>query len=310
MDAGCDMTMKISAIICTHNRCSELYTTLASLLAVKPVDDVELEVLVILNGCTDDSYSVASRHADSSPLKVRIIDETQLGLSHARNRGLLESNGDVIAFLDDDVRVDELWLAGLCNTLDAYDVDIIAGRTMLWWRDCPTPDWWSSHFNWVLSAFERGQSDHLMDDVAAVGANFAFTRKVMESIDGFNPELGRTGKALAAGEESDYLKRAEAAGFKAAYSAGALVEHLVPLKRINREYFEGVAKGQGRAYYLVRPRRGAKRIATFIYHLIQVIKHTLILLIARDAAKKMYYRVKRAGGLGALSGLRMTDRYR
>jgi hypothetical protein len=42
-----------------------------------------------------------------SPVPMRAVIEPVLGASSARNRGVRESQGDLIAFLDDDVTIGE-----------------------------------------------------------------------------------------------------------------------------------------------------------------------------------------------------------
>lgn len=89
----------VSAIITTYNRSSFLRDAVASVLSQGLTD---MEVIVIDDGSTDDSYKAIEG------MPVRYIWKQNGGISSARNRGIIESRGDYIAFLD----VDDLWLKG------------------------------------------------------------------------------------------------------------------------------------------------------------------------------------------------------
>ena len=60
---------------------------------------------------------------------MRYIPEEKPGLSHARNRAILESRGAIIAFLDDDVLVPERWLWQMLRTFEQTGADCVGGRS-------------------------------------------------------------------------------------------------------------------------------------------------------------------------------------
>jgi glycosyltransferase involved in cell wall biosynthesis len=87
--------MRISAVIPTYG-CSRLLSrAIDSVLAhTTPVD----ELLVIDDGSTDDTSTVAARYGD----RLRYIYQANRGAAAARNRGVLEARNEWIAFLDHD----------------------------------------------------------------------------------------------------------------------------------------------------------------------------------------------------------------
>jgi glycosyltransferase involved in cell wall biosynthesis len=92
--------MDVTVIVPTRNRSALLAMTMRSVLRQQ---NVELEVIVVDEGSTDDTAAMLSRVADS---RVRVLrHEAPYGLSTARNRGAAAAGGDWLAFIDDD----DLW---------------------------------------------------------------------------------------------------------------------------------------------------------------------------------------------------------
>jgi glycosyltransferase involved in cell wall biosynthesis len=91
---------EVTVVVPTHNRRDLLQLTLRTVLGQR---DVELEVVVVDDGSTDDTAPVVAGVADH---RVRLLrHDTPRGVSAARNRGIAEASGDWVAFVDDD----DLW---------------------------------------------------------------------------------------------------------------------------------------------------------------------------------------------------------
>lgn len=90
------MSPKISAIIPTYNRATVVSRAIRSVLA-QSCDDFEL--IIVDDGSTDPTPQALATFDDP---RLRIIHQPNAGLSAARNRGVAESVGEYLAFLDDD----------------------------------------------------------------------------------------------------------------------------------------------------------------------------------------------------------------
>lgn len=94
--------MKFSVIIPLYNKVRYISKAIDS-IAYQTFDDFEL--IVIDDGSTDDSYSVASKclldHKTDIP-RYQIIHQENKGVSTARNNGVAVSEGSFICFLDAD----------------------------------------------------------------------------------------------------------------------------------------------------------------------------------------------------------------
>jgi len=90
----------VSVVIPTYNREAVLRRTLAC-LAGQSLDANQIEVCVVDDGSSDDVLAVAS---ESAPFVVRWLRRNRQGATAARNAGACDSRGEVLVFLDDDIR--------------------------------------------------------------------------------------------------------------------------------------------------------------------------------------------------------------
>ena len=111
--------MNITVILCTYNRCATLSRALASVAASELPQVAKWEVIVVDNNSTDGTRAVVEEFCRQHPGRFRYLFESRQGLSQARNAGIREARGDILAFMDDDVTVEPTWLwnltANLCD---------------------------------------------------------------------------------------------------------------------------------------------------------------------------------------------------
>jgi glycosyltransferase involved in cell wall biosynthesis len=97
----------ISLIVCAHNSASRILPTLHGLeRCISEVRQAsEVELLVIGNGCEDDTEKVVREFwaGQSIDCSRTYCDEPKLGLTAARLRGFHESKGEILVYCDDDV---------------------------------------------------------------------------------------------------------------------------------------------------------------------------------------------------------------
>jgi glycosyltransferase involved in cell wall biosynthesis len=101
--------LTVSVIIPTYNRKDWLLRALESLgRQTLPAD--QFEVIVVDDGSTDDTQSIASQ---PFPFTLRCVHQRNQGATVARNRGAAMSNAEVLVFMDDDVTVSPQTLEAL-----------------------------------------------------------------------------------------------------------------------------------------------------------------------------------------------------
>ena len=91
------------------------------------------DVIVVANACSDTTIERVGAVGALFPFPLRHVEETRPGLNIARNRCLAEARGEIVAFLDDDVRVEPDWLLGLIEGFQEARADLLAGKITLWW---------------------------------------------------------------------------------------------------------------------------------------------------------------------------------
>jgi len=292
--------------IATYNRSRWLGETLAS-LAAHLADRPEVEVVIVDNRSTDATAEVAAPFVAAHP-SWRIVTESAQGLSHARNRAIAEARGEVIVFLDDDVLIEPGWLDALLDPWrgpDAEKIGAVGGEVVpVFPEGCPK---WLE--GWATPLCLRPDAGPLSPRQMPMGANLALPREVFARFGGFGGELGRKGKSLLAGEETEFLKRLHRGGLQVWFAPQAVVRHQFPAARMNFGYAcrHGFDSARSRVVEAVtdaeRPR--ANRLVYCFTRLdANLLKSLFLLPLAgilfllgrRDGARWTLIRLARCGG--------------
>src|SRR6185503_12073323 len=99
-------SLDATVLICTYNRATLLGETLDTLARCR-TRELAWDVLVVDNNSSDETRQVVTSRIASYPVVLRYLFEPRQGKSNALNTGLAATDAAVIAFTDDDVRVDE-----------------------------------------------------------------------------------------------------------------------------------------------------------------------------------------------------------
>jgi glycosyltransferase involved in cell wall biosynthesis len=130
-----DLVPTVSVIIPTYNRNDWLSQTLES-LARQVWATRQFEVIVVDDGSTDGTKSIASM---DFPFPLRYVWQTNQGDAAARNTGVLQSQSDVLVFIDDDILLAPDYLRHLVCEHEQSDHRIVVGTEYLWLEDKNPP---------------------------------------------------------------------------------------------------------------------------------------------------------------------------
>jgi cellulose synthase/poly-beta-1,6-N-acetylglucosamine synthase-like glycosyltransferase len=165
------------------------------------------EILVVDNASTDGTPALIQ----SRP--VRYLSEPKRGASNARNRGIAESTGEILAFVDADCLVEPQWLAELVRPFEDPGVGSVAGDLQ---HAAPrtAAERQAARLlgNWQRFAFSSNPA-------YPITANAAYRRDVLERIGPFDPHMTR------AQDVELGLRFQERSGLRLAYAENATARH-------------------------------------------------------------------------------------
>jgi len=238
--------LKLSVIVCTYNRETYLKKTLRY-LSEQSASPQEYEVLVIDNNSTDTTATICKDFisTDRHDHFYYHLEKNQ-GHTFARNKGIKESKGEYIAFLDDDA-----WVYGnYCENIIKYfnsnpEVMALGGKITPIYEGEP-PAWMTTYLWPLVAGLDMGDEvREFKRSKYPIGANMAFRTIVFKDYGYFNTELGRRGKELEGGDEKDMVYRLKKDGRKVHYVPSIHVKHIISESRTQMPYIKGQAIGVG-----------------------------------------------------------------
>ena len=207
------MNPTVTVVICTRHRADVLRSCLEAISRLDPQPD---EVLIVDNTAGDNA-------AESLALEfsANYTIEPIPGLSRARNRGIAESESEIVAYLDDDAVPDEHWLGVLLAPFADPQVAVVTGETIL-------PGSSPGDSNAEPTRFLTNKDRHWFEIAAfgglGIGTNMALRRVACLDRGIFDERLGR-GAPLHGMEEHYASVRLLSLSYCAAHVPAAIVVH-------------------------------------------------------------------------------------
>jgi glycosyltransferase involved in cell wall biosynthesis len=172
--------MKISFVIPAYNEEAHVGACIQSILDHWTPDF--LEIIVVNNASTDRTAEKAQEFARKGR-EVRVVAESRKGTNWARERGLVEAKGDLVAFLDADVRMPDRWPVAVQKEF-AANPKLVCLSGPFHYYDLPFFKkllaeglWWLAPVGYHVMGF------------AALGANMVIRRMALLGIGGFDTDI-------------------------------------------------------------------------------------------------------------------------
>ena len=237
----------VTVVIPARNR-ADLIGRQLDALAVQTIKD-PFEVVVVDNGSTDATSSVASSFADRFEHLLVVSAPDQRGAAHARNVGTIAASGELLAHCDSDDIVHPGWLAAL---VDAWvPGSLVAGRIQPMSRLEATPP--------QMSAPPRRPRPPLRGFLPfADSANLAIGRRDLDGVGGFD-------ESFRFSSDVELSWRAQLAGVELVDAPEAVVfKRPAPEGWIRFRQYYRWGRSASRLYRIYRPAGMPRRPATTV----------------------------------------------
>jgi glycosyltransferase involved in cell wall biosynthesis len=223
-------------------------------LAQQTLDRIEWEVLVVDNASNDGTGAAANRTIQEKLAgRARVVREEKPGLSFARARAAREASGDIICFLDDDNIPEPDFVKNAVQAFrDHPRAGALGGRVLPVWETTPSALALAVQ-DFALAICDRGNQAFEYDrNVGPVGAGLCLRAEVLRQI--YRNEkiagsvVGRRGGGFGGGEDLAIAMLVWQSGHTCWYEPSLIIRHLLPARRMEKDYllrlYEGIGRGQ------------------------------------------------------------------
>ena len=244
--------MNLSVVILTHNRNKDCAEAIESCLnqSMEP-----LEIIVV-----DDQSKIPFEYYHP---KIEVIrTKTELGSAAARNLGIKQSKGTIVAFIDDDCVAHSDWIETIHQVFEETNADIVGGRVLPVYLSS-LPNWWNDELDVFISIhnkFKEMQPNFFL-------CNMAVRKRLFSELGYFNEKLGRRGGLLLSNEETEFIQRVSRMGGRILFTDRMKVWHKISPKRLSmvflfkRAWWQGISN---RVQYSVNFRGSLRNIGGII----------------------------------------------
>lgn len=204
--------MKFSLIICGYNEEENIEECIESCLALNYPKSL-YEVIYVDNNSKDRSLELAKKY----PIKT-FIESTQ-GLSEARNRGIKNASGQILCFLDADLKLEKNYLIFHEQTFANSGVGAGGGKVL------PLIKTWVSDYLGVslFEGYPRFIKEKSMSTYP--GCNLTIRKKVLDEVGNFKEGLVTEKGVTRFAEDKEICERIRKAGYKILYNPKSVVYH-------------------------------------------------------------------------------------
>jgi glycosyltransferase involved in cell wall biosynthesis len=256
----------VSVILPTHNPHRGRLARTLEALRTQALPATEWELVVVDNA---SAPALDARELSGAPANLRLVREPQLGLTAARRRGLRETRGDLVVFVDDDNVLAPDYLAqARALFLREPRLGAAGGRSTPEFEQAPPP--WVREFDDLLACRDLGDRELLAtlrpDDggparypeCAPIGAGMVLRRAAIATwLETDDDRLSdRRGTELSSSGDNDIVLAILRGGWSVGYFPALRLTHLIPPGRTERDYLARLNRGIARSWMQVLAKHG------------------------------------------------------
>jgi glycosyltransferase involved in cell wall biosynthesis len=204
--------------------------------------------LVIVDNASSDTTKQLIDSA-SSRLPITYHFEPKAGKNRALNSGLHLVEGDVVVFTDDDAIPSADWLVQARILADSQPSFGVFGGAIVPHWEVPPPNWILPFQCPILGVTDPGWDEGPTLPGRIWGPNMMIRAEAFKIGHRFNEALGPTGLRYQMGDETEFVDRLVAAGFKVWHTKKMVVAHMIRSDQMRKNWILQRALASGRVAY-------------------------------------------------------------
>jgi glycosyltransferase involved in cell wall biosynthesis len=250
------MIKGISVIICCYNSVSRIKPTLEHIADQIFTQNILSEVILIDNNSDDEIVEYAQKIWDNlgTIIPIRIISESQPGLSFARDYGIKSAQYEYILFCDDDNWLAQNYLEFGYNFLESNKcVGILGGRGEVV-SDIEIPYWFSDYQRDYAVGVQALSSQNLTSRGFIWGAGMFLRKSIYQRIKSTNIQsklTDRKGKSLSSGGDTEISQWFIWADYELWYHEELMFKHFITKERLSKDYYLKLKSAQAKSYEVI-----------------------------------------------------------
>jgi glycosyltransferase involved in cell wall biosynthesis len=248
--------MRTSFLLCGHNSRPDLIRRVLEACQKQEELGAEDEILMI-----DSGSASPLQIPEGLERRVRLVREEAPGLARARVRGIRESRGEILVFVDDDTVLAPNYLKEARRILrERPYLGAIGGQLLPEYEGpLPLPEMYYRE-RLAIREFKGEHWSNRWDDFATspIGGGMVVRREVAGEWaqrceeTPWRMEMGRKGNALSGGEDFDLLHTACEMGLGKGIFASLQLTHVFPAHRLTEDFLVRITEGNARSGLLLK----------------------------------------------------------
>ncbi len=154
------------------------------------------------------------------PNGFKLIEQKHKGLASARNTGIKNSKGKIIAFIDDDAKAEKNWIEEMVSGFVSDEIGAVSGKSIEYFAGKTEENilWACNNYGLIkVNPTELKKNDFTV----VHGCNMAFSKKALDAVNGFDENFSFYF------DEIDLSLRLNRAGYKINVNPDAIVHHFI-----------------------------------------------------------------------------------
>lgn len=253
----------VSVIICAHNPRPDYFARVLTALAAQTLSANAWELVLIDNASVPPLFPGIM---STSPPNARLVREETLGLTPARLRGIRESQGEVLVFVDDDNVLDLNYLETVVKMTQTHPEMGAWGASIRGEFEFPPPETIKPYLpGLAIGEIDRDSRSNraIWSSAVPYGAGLCVRRQVADyyaqqvAANPLRQALDRSGQTLGSGGDMDIAFCAADLGMSYGRICALRLTHLIPRERLEWDYIVRLYSGFAFSDELIAALRGS-----------------------------------------------------